>query len=932
MSELIGQQLDRYRLVELIGRGGMGSVYRAHDTTLRRDVAVKVLTDATPEDTHRLERFEREARSVAQLSHPNILAIHDFGEHNGIRFAVTELLEGQDLGERLRERQPSLEETVEIGAAVARGLGAAHRNGLIHRDIKPQNIFVTTAGDVKILDFGLARPSIRAEVEASTQTGESDLTAEGTIVGTVAYMSPEQVRGEPLDHRTDIFSLGCVLYECLTGTHPFRKGNRFESMSAILTERPEPPSARDSRVPPQLDAVVLRCLQKNPEERFDSARDVAFALRAAVESGPQRPAVAARPASHRTTRTAVTALALGALLTAAGALGVRAWWPAPVVMPAEPHLAVISFTADAGDPAQQQLAAGLTEIVADGLRPLEEQTWGRLWVVPRRLMTTPALDSPDGMARTYGVNLAVTGSLAPRGDRTRLVLAVVDPGSGREMATAVIEDDLSNLNSFQQLPVLRIAEMVGVEPTAGTRERIERGATGVAASFLPYVRGLGLLGRGGRPAEPGPAIELLEQAVAQDPLFVPARVALSSAYLARFRESHDPQWSGRGIEAAQGAVNQGPDAPAYAVLADNLAAAGNHEGAIAALEEAVRLSPASGETCLALGRAYQAAGRFDDARRSFELAINRRPGFWRPSYWLGALEMRAGEYDAAANQFRQVIRCAPRYFNAYNNLGGVLHTVGRVEEARALYKRSIELKPDGNYPAYSNLGTLYFEAARYADATAMFERALQQDDSHYYIWGNLGYSYQFSAKSDKAAPAFRRAVELGEAERSERSDDEDLLADLAGYYAMVGDRTAALKRQQAAVALHPSEPEVLASIGENYEGLGDRERAIEWIAQALRAGYPRARFEQRPFCDWKGAGVGRSLRELVSDRDPPSTAQQPAIEARRPGTLQKGESIMMRPASAPVTKLVLTLDTTKSPPCVSVGQQPPVTVKGDRTS
>jgi Tol biopolymer transport system component len=282
MSLTTGTRLGPYEIADLIGAGGMGEVYRAHDTRLGRDVAIKVLPGAFAQDADRLARFEREARSIAALSHQNILAIHDTGTHDGHVFVVTELLTGETLRERVRQGPMPVRKATDIAMQIARGLAAAHDKGIIHRDLKPENVFVREDGQVKILDFGLARPM--ATTNGATETVAA-VTDPGTVMGTAGYMAPEQVRGQAVDARTDIFALGTVLYELLSGQRAFKGDTAADTMIAIVKEDPSELAVLRPDVPPALQRIVRHCLEKQPVERFQSARDVAFALESSTDSG-----------------------------------------------------------------------------------------------------------------------------------------------------------------------------------------------------------------------------------------------------------------------------------------------------------------------------------------------------------------------------------------------------------------------------------------------------------------------------------------------------------------------------------------------------------------------------------------------------------------------------------------------------------------------
>ena len=314
-----GEQLGPYQVVSLLGAGGMGEVYRARDTRLLRDVALKILPASVAGDEDRLRRFEVEARAASVLNHPNIVAIHDLGRHAGAPFVVSELLEGETLRQRLEAGALSAHRAVDYGVQIAQGLSAAHERGIVHRDLKPENLFVTRDGHVKILDFGLAKLTQpdggQAVEDSATVTRQTD---PGKVLGTVGYMSPEQVRGKPADHRSDIFSFGAVLYEMLSGRRAFRGDSAVETLNAILKE--EPPDLLDSQrhLPPSLERVVRHCLEKRPEDRFQSTRDLAFDLQSvSAASGSGTARVLAEAGGRRGRRAAL--LGLAALLALAAA-------------------------------------------------------------------------------------------------------------------------------------------------------------------------------------------------------------------------------------------------------------------------------------------------------------------------------------------------------------------------------------------------------------------------------------------------------------------------------------------------------------------------------------------------------------------------------------------------------------------------------------
>jgi predicted Ser/Thr protein kinase len=283
-----GAQLGDYEVQELLGSGGMGEVYRARDNRLGREVAIKVLPAVLSHDPDRLRRFEQEARAAAALNHPNILGVYQLGTYDGAPYLVSELLEGRTLREWLLRGAVPVRKVIDYGVQIARGLAAAHEKGITHRDLKPENLFVTKDARVKILDFGLAKLTQRPALSDHDAPTLSAQTEPGVVMGTAGYMAPEQVRGSAADHRTDIFAFGTILYEMLTGKRAFHKPTSAETMAAILNEEPASISQTVRAIPPALQRMVQRCLEKNPEERFQTASDLAFALEALSDSGATR--------------------------------------------------------------------------------------------------------------------------------------------------------------------------------------------------------------------------------------------------------------------------------------------------------------------------------------------------------------------------------------------------------------------------------------------------------------------------------------------------------------------------------------------------------------------------------------------------------------------------------------------------------------------
>jgi len=447
-----GDRLGRYEIVGLLGAGGMGEVYRARDTDLEREVAVKVLPEAVSGDPERLERFKREARAVAALSHPNIMEIFDVGSESKIRFAVTELLEGQTLRQRIPPSGLPWQKVVEMGACVADGLAAAHGKGIVHRDLKPENVFVTSDGRVKVLDFGLARMRTTVDGEADTATLTPAGTQTGTILGTVGYMSPEQVRGKPSDARSDIFALGCVLYEMVTGARAFGGDTAMEAMAAILKEEPPQLSSSGATVPADLERAIHRCLEKSPEARFQSTADLAYSLKS-IGTGPAvvmaTPTGEVRPVTRK--RRWWLAAAVVVVLVAIGVAGWRLLRQPESVTEesraptAEAQFSIIEewlvavepFENRSGDPSLDFVGSSLVDRLVDSLGRVTQglQSLPAVTIVMASGSDTNPIAAGAASSAKQG-RMLVTGSYTERDGELEVVVQVRDPASQRVLYTS----------------------------------------------------------------------------------------------------------------------------------------------------------------------------------------------------------------------------------------------------------------------------------------------------------------------------------------------------------------------------------------------------------------------------------------------------------------------------------------------------------------
>jgi serine/threonine protein kinase/tetratricopeptide (TPR) repeat protein len=663
MRDLIGRTLGHYRIVEKIGEGGMGEVYRAHDERLDRDVAVKVLPASVARDPERIGRFEREAQAIAKLEHPNILAIHDFGSDDDVTYSVTELLDGENLHERLESRVLGWRKAAEIGAAIADGLAAAHGAGIIHRDLKPDNVFITSDGRVKILDFGLARDIAAAAPDETYSPTVSKYTDPGAVMGTAAYMSPEQVRGEPADARSDIFALGCVLYEMATGHRAFVRDTAAETMTAILREQPGDFEVTGGDVRLELRRTITRCLEKNPEERFQSARDLAFDLRSiATQSG-----TLVTPDTAVAKRQRWRWLAVGSLIVAVAAVAL--WQLAPTLeSPTSeerlPRIVVLPFE-NLGPPEDEYFADGMTEEIISRLAVVSG-----LHVISRTSSMkykgeTKSIGEIGGeLDVDYALEGTVRWSREGEGSgRVRItpqLIRVVDDRHLWSNRYDRLLEDVFDVQSSIAEEVIAQMEATLLEPE---RRAIEARPTDNAEAYQAYLLGLRLSKNLNAKEDSQMAIESFERAVSLDPDFVAAWAELSyqNAWLYRthlpLQERKDVAW-----EAAQRAVDLDPDLP---------------DGWLA-----------KGQYFINCERDHQRA------LVEFERAASIRPNDPAVQQWTVWAMRRLGQWEESTAMLEQVIALDPLDSHLHYEIGGSYSDMREFEKAERAYDRSIELAPD----------------------------------------------------------------------------------------------------------------------------------------------------------------------------------------------------------------------------------------------
>ena len=662
-----GARLGPYKILAPIGAGGMGEVFRARDTKLDRDVAIKVLPASLAGDTDALARFDREAKAVAALSHPNILAIHDFGEAAGVHYAVMELLEGGTLGDRLRAGPIPLKEAVGYAHQISKGLSAAHEKGIVHRDLKPENLFVTKDGNLKILDFGLARQTaLPADADDTKSPTLARPTEPGVILGTVPYMSPEQVRGIPVDHRSDIFSFGAILYELLSGKRAFQRDTASDTMAAIMRDEPPELSGSGKNISPVLDHIVSHCLEKDRDRRFQSAKDIAFALSEASSPTVTSGAQLAAPRTGKS-RILIAACAVIAVFAIVGVFLIRQSHRGASEAGGARRLAVLPFE-NLGAEEDGYFADGMTDEVRGKLTSLPGvQVIARASSTPYKKTTKTPKEIAQELNVSYLLTATVRWEKTGNSSRVHVTPELVDV-TRQDAPTSrwqqPFDAALTDVFQVQSDIALRVAQALGVALGAGEEKRLSETPTKNLAAYDAFLKGEEAFNSSSLGSASGlrKALDSYEQAVALDPGFAQAWAQVSV------------------VNSRLYAVT--PNTPAV------------EERARLAAEKAVALAPDRPEGYQALG-AYRLNVVVDFNRAQEEFARGQRVAPANAELIRGTAiaEMHLGRWDAAVEHLRQAERLDPRSVRNPFDLGHALLWMRRYTEAREAFDRGLILAP-----------------------------------------------------------------------------------------------------------------------------------------------------------------------------------------------------------------------------------------------
>ena len=805
MTIIAGTRFGRYEILSPLGAGGMGEVYLAEDKQLGRRVALKVLPSDLTESEDRRRRFEQEARTASSLNHPNIVTIYEMGQENSVYFIATELVDGLSLRQHMKAGRMKVVEAIDIAAQVAYALSAAHEAGIIHRDIKPENIMVRRDAIIKVLDFGLAKLTEQRKATSGTEAPTLALinTEPGLVMGTTQYMSPEQARGQTVDARTDIFSLGVVIYEMVASRSPFAGATKSDVIAALLEREPPPLSSNRREAPVELERIVTKALAKDREDRYQTIKDMLIDLRrlkqrlefdAEMERSAQPLAYEGAIKVERTAKSSdddaateiikaatthpatsaeylvgearrhkfgVFTILLVLILSAVGL--VYFFRGSSSKSRAIDSLAVLPFVNVGNDPNTEYLSDGITDSLINSLSKLPNlKVMSRNSVFRYKGRETDALEA----ARALQVRAVLTGKLVQQGDNLSVSVELVDALDNSHIWGEQYNRKLSNLLSVQEEIAREVSEKLRAKLSGEDERRVTKRYTENAEAYQLYLKGRYFFNKF-TSADHQKAIEYFNQAIDRDPAFALAYAGLGDAYGASALNSWIPPGEG-------------------------------YPKAIAAAKKALSIDDTLAEAHTTFG------------------AITMFYNF---------------DWATAEREYRRSLELDPNYATVYEVYSYCLSSTGRIDEAIQIARHGSEIDPL-SVPQSNDLASAYYYARRYDDAIKQLQKSLEMNPNHAGSYSGLGVCYEQKGRYEEAIAAYQKAISL-----TERTSN--FLGELGHAYAASGKRSEALKILYEMKGMSGQEYVSPYDLAILYTGLGDREHALEELNKAYeeRAGW-----------------------------------------------------------------------------------------------
>lgn len=848
---LLAGDLAHFEVLEILGQGGMGAVYHAQDKTLQRDVALKLLRPMAFISQANAAALLDEARMASKLNHPNIVTIYDVARAKDSNYIVMEWVNGKPLSEKIEADGMPVELAMKYARQMAEGLASAHQNYIIHRDIKPQNIMLTEDDNIKILDFGIAG------LMHQMNEINDEINASDTVIGTPSYMSPEQARGMNLDQRSDIFSLGVVLYEMITGQRPFQGPSAVRITKSICAGEFTPVEQLKPDLPPRVVALVNKMLATQRDERWQSSSELAAEIQSIHSELTYRKNWWQR--QHWLTRAAM-------LLPFIIALG---WTTKDILFPASTQelieqqlaeatkVAILPFDNISGDPLLQIFGDGLAVNLSTDLTKVASEM-GETWIVPATEISRMPEVTPKSVADKYGVELILTGSMQHMGSTRLMVLNLLDAQSGQQLKTTELSIDAEDLFGGHSLIREQAMELLGWPMSDSLNAKFNAQRPQLDGAYKHYVEGRGYLYRYDQEGNLDNAMKSFKYALELEKGYIAALVGLAEVYQQQFLKTQDSDWLNDMLEI----INelQVVDSTNHSInfLSAKLETnRGNFDLAATLYEKSINSNPSHLASYVGLANAISQSGDINDATEAYENAYNLAPNNWRVISEFGIFYYQHGMYKQAYSKFNRMVKLSPNNHYAYRALAASQYGMGDLEGAIENTQKAIDILPTDE--AYSNLGAMLFSIKKYEESVTAFTKAIEIKSTEYLNWGNLADAYKV-INDKKTEESFKRAAELAKKSLSINPNNSFTKACLSYYLANLGEFGQALKLAEQIGSENNGIENYMVAL--SYDVMNLTDKALEHLLWAIDKNYPRAEIIDSPLLSNlnKNAEFKRSIK------------------------------------------------------------------------
>jgi serine/threonine-protein kinase len=829
---IIGKTINHYYVLSKLGDGGMGVIYKANDERLNRTVALKFLPPYLANDPLANKRFRREATTASNIDHTNVGTIYSVeNTANDCPFISMAYYCGDTLETYIINASLTTQQILSIMQQVVKGLEAAHSKNIIHRDIKPANIIILKDGVVKILDFGLAKVC------------DDTLTKTGLKMGTLGYMSPEHIKGEPLGATSDLWSLGVLFYELMTGCRPFTGITEQSLMYSVLHDKPDYKKL-NSRF--EIKKIIARCLQRNPEKRYQSAHILLNDLNKLETLPPKLTSSSLKVklenfllnASKKFIYICVFVILISSMLLVA----VFKFQETPTLLDTEQTISKLPLKKGIAIYALQNnltnFQMGLVDNISQTLLTIS-QTVNNVWIISNKTVQEYEVPRLEQAHKTFGVNLLINVEIEQQASKSIIRLMLLNSQDLKLIKDIQIEQYSSNVANIQQSISRGLINLLEISDASVLYQQADSIGTSSARAFESYTKALGLLQHSNKLDQLPQVIQALKESLIEDSNFLAAKAKLADSYWALYLETKDIEYVKMSESLYEKILLESPnDINSYLSLGKLHTNQGRFGTALASFQLALQYNPDNAEIFEGMANIYEQTGEIKLAEEYFSKALVVNPEYWDGYNDMGAFYLRQGRYSDAVDQFKVVTKLVPDNAWGYSNLGSAFWYLGNIDKTIDNFQKSLNLRED--FSILKNLATLYFYEENYIKAAEIYRRATFLSNNDHSLWSNLGGAYHHSGQEPELVlSAFKKAVEIIKPKLATLPNDIALNVNIASYYAWLGETNLAQKHLEVIKQTSSLSVNRIFQIAVIYELLDNSKLAIEWLEKALQKGFPK---------------------------------------------------------------------------------------------